>query len=67
MKGSVGCKKGRAIYFRNRSGKLEVADGNVKLHYPTSPFAIKEPQNPWIDEFYVVQERRATDFEAPKL
>ena len=34
---------------------------------PTSPFTILEPQNPWIDEFYVVQKRRATDFKAPKL
>ena len=26
-----------------------------------------EPQNPWIDEFNVVQEHCATDFKAPKL
>ena len=26
--------------------------------YPTSPFPIIELQNPWIDEFYVVGERR---------
>ena len=26
-----------------------------------------DPQNPLIDEFYVVQERRAMDFKAPKL
>ena len=36
--------------------------------YPTSPFPILEPENPWIDEFYVVQEeRRATDFKASKI
>ena len=34
---------------------------------PTSPFTTFEPQNPQIDEFCVVQERRATDFKAPKL
>ena len=34
---------------------------------PTSPFIILEPENPWIDEFYVVPESRATDFKAPKL
>ena len=34
---------------------------------PTSPFTILEPQNPWIGEFYVVQERRAMDFRAPNL
>ena len=26
----------------------------VSFGLPTSPFAILEPQNPWIDEFYVV-------------
>ena len=35
--------------------------------YPTSPFPILEPPNPWIDKFYLVQERRKTGFEAPKL
>ena len=39
----------------------------LQLHNPTNPFAILEPQNPWIDEFYVVQERHATDFKAPRL
>ena len=34
---------------------------------PTSPFTILETQNPWIDEFYVVQEHRATNFKALKL
>ena len=37
------------------------------LENPTSPPTILEPQNPRIVEFYVVQERRATDFNAPKL
>ena len=35
-------------------------------YLPTSPFTVLELQNPWIDEFYVVQERRATDFKVPK-
>ena len=35
--------------------------------YPTSPFTILEPHNPRIVEFYAVQERRATNFKAPKL
>ena len=35
--------------------------------YQTSPFTILESQNPWIDELYVVQECRSTDFKAPKL
>ena len=38
-----------------------------KAHNPTSPFTILEPQNPWLDEFYVAQERRATDFKDQKL
>ena len=36
-------------------------------YIPTSPFTILEPQDQGIGEFYVVQKRRATDFEAPKL
>ena len=35
--------------------------------FPTSPFTILEPHNPRIDEFHVIQERRASDFKAPKL
>ena len=34
---------------------------------PTRPFTILEPQDQDIGEFYVVQERRTTDFEASKL
>ena len=34
---------------------------------PTSPFTILKPQNLWIGQIYVVQERRSTDFKAPKL
>ena len=35
---------------------------------PTNVCLILEPQNPWIDTFYfIVQERRATDYKAPKL
>ena len=46
------------IAKKNRSGE--------GMH-PTSPFTIFEPQNPWIDEFYLMQERRATYFKALKL
>ena len=34
---------------------------------PKNSFTILEPRDQEIDEFYLVQERRATDFEAPKL
>ena len=34
---------------------------------PDRPFHIFKPQYQDIDEIYVVQERRATDFEAQKL
>ena len=37
------------------------------ISYPTDPFAILDPQHQEIWEFYEVQKRRATDFEAPKL
>ena len=39
---------------------------NSKIN-PAGPFPILEPQNPWIDEFHVVQECHATDFKTPKL
>ena len=39
----------------------------LKICVPTSPFTILEPQNPGIDKFYVIQERRTTDFRAAKL
>ena len=39
----------------------------VQPLFPTRPFTILEPQNSWIDEFYVGQERWLTDFKAPKL
>ena len=35
--------------------------------HPDEPFPNLEPQSPLIDEFYLVQERRAKDFKAPKL
>ena len=35
--------------------------------YPTNPFTILEPRDQEMDEFYLVEGRRATDFEAPKL
>ena len=42
-----------------------------QISYPTNnpdePFTILEPQNPWINEFQAVQERRAMDFNALKL
>ena len=34
---------------------------------PTDPFIILEPQEQEISEVYAVQDRRAADFEAPKL
>ena len=42
---------------------------NISSNKPlaASPFTIIEPQNPWIDEFYVVQERCATDFRSSKI
>ena len=45
----------------------ELESLNKKQTYPTDPFSISEPQNQEIAEFYLVQERRKTDFEAPKL
>ena len=35
------------------------------LNNPTNTFTISEPQDQEISELYVVQDRRATDSEAP--
>ena len=35
--------------------------------WPKKNLLTKELQNPWIDKYYVVQKRLATDFHAPKL
>ena len=52
-------------------GRFELIFCKYETHprreYTTSPFTILEPRNSWIDEFYVVQERRETDFEVSKL
>ena len=39
----------------------------IYRHSDESFHNIIEPQNPWIEKFGVVQERRRTDFKAPKL
>ena len=52
---------------------MEQPDGtfsNVRLEFPNSPtnlFTTLEPRDQEIGEFYEVEERRATDFEVPKL
>ena len=40
---------------------------NSETNSPTNRFTILEARDQEIDEFYFVQERRPTDFEAPKL
>ena len=52
----------RAIFLPNSCGTTFV--GNPSS---THPFTVLEPQNQEIGEFYVDQESRSTDFEAPKL
>ena len=44
-----------------------VSEVSQSRESPTNPFIILEPRDQEIGEFYVVEERRATDFEAPKL
>ena len=49
---------------------VTLAETTAKLErteYPTNPFTVLEPRDQEIDKFYLVQERRATDLEAPKL
>ena len=59
-------------YYLERKGNLGQDNvGHYQIHqhnaHQTSPITILEPQNPWIDQFYAVGERRATDFKALKL
>ena len=42
----------------------DITGGNKN---PADPFATLEPHDREIDELYVVQDRRPTDCEAPKL
>ena len=35
----------------------EISDFLGSMENPTSPFQILEPQNPWFDEIFAVQER----------
>ena len=59
------------VEFRNAETwvlRLEIFEMFDRVfHFPTNPFTILEPRDQEIGEFYLVQERRATDFEAPKL
>ena len=45
----------------------DMQSGTEKKLIPTSPFTVLEPQNLWIDEYYVAQKRRSMGFKAPKL
>ena len=38
-----------------------------KTPFPTGPFTILEHRDQEMGKFYVVQQRRTTDFESPKL
>ena len=49
------------------STKPSKPDAQQDKKFPTDIFTIPEPQDQEIGEFFVVQERRATDYEAPKL
>ena len=60
-------KKRERTNSDNNPCKVREQESYKKDYCPTSPFTILEPQNPWIDEFYIVQERRVTDFKALKL
>ena len=42
-------------------------DSSIADSRPTGVFTILEPQDQEISEYFVVQERRGTDFEASKI
>ena len=52
---------------QNNNVAQEMRLTSATASFPTNPFTMLELQDKEIVEFYVVQERRATDFEAPEL
>ena len=57
-------------FWGSRISKCPVGTPKTVLQcdlYPTNPFTFVEAQDQEIGEFYVVQERRATDFKDPKF
>ena len=67
----------RSVRKTNEDYYLYILAGTTKFYLypilagfcynPTNSFTILEPQDQEIGEFFVVWERRATDFDAPKL
>ena len=57
-----------SIYFAAMpNGSPRFIAALASTHCPTDPFPILEPQDQENGKFHEVQERRATDFGAPKL
>ena len=57
--------RARGLYLHNL---ITTCICSMSIGYnPTTPFTILEPRDQEISEFYVVQECRAPDFEAPNL
>ena len=52
---------------KNLQKQLDTSQFRSSLRNPTGPFTILEPQDQEIAEFYVVQKRRATYFDATNL
>ena len=59
------------VYQRKFSISIYLLSGKIQIktqhNTPTDPFTISEPRDQEIVDFYVVQDRRTTDFEAQKL
>ena len=52
--------------WRKKLISIEISPLELKKS-PANPFSDSGPRNQEIGQFYVVQERRVTEFEAPKL
>ena len=53
------------VYFQKKKRLQHITDpvrGARRPKFPTDPFAILEPPNQSIDELYVAQKRRSTEF-----
>ena len=55
------------FFSAKKTADLDLCITKSVAHIATPPFTILDPQNPWIDEFYVFQERCATNFKESKL
>ena len=58
---------GSPLFLPQNNEEFTYVHDGYLTNYPTNPFTILKPQDQGIVKFYAVQNRRSTNFEAPKL